>query len=101
MRKTAIVFGLLAVCLLGFTVRSGDGQAPKGKDEPAISKAIGQAVAAYADVFNKGDLKALGAVWADDAEYIDEQGTVTRGRDAIVALFKQHLTDLKGAKIVF
>lgn len=101
MRKTAIVLGLLAVCLLGLTVRSGDGQAPAAKDDPAINKAIGQAVAAYADVFNKGDLKALGAVWAEDAEYIDEQGTVTRGRDAITALFKQYLADLKGAKIAF
>lgn len=101
MRKTAVVVGLLTVCLLGLTVRSGDGQAPTAKDDPAMSKAIGQAVAAYAEVFNKGDLKALGAVWAADAEYIDEQGTVTRGRDAIVALFKQHLADLKGAKIVF
>jgi uncharacterized protein (TIGR02246 family) len=101
MRKTAIVVGLLAVCLLGLTVRSGDGQAPAGKDDPAITKAIGQAVAAYAEVFNKGDLKALGAVWAEDAEYIDENGTVTKGRDAIAALFKQHLADMKGAKVAF
>lgn len=101
MRKTAIGLVLLAAGLLGFTVRSGDGQTPASKEDPALSKAIGQAVAAYAEVFNKGDLAALSAVWAADAEYIDEQGTVTQGRDAITALFKQYLAELKGAKVAF
>jgi uncharacterized protein (TIGR02246 family) len=101
MRKTVIGVGILAVCLLGLTVKSGDGQVPAPQGDKAIHQAIQQAVASYADACNKGNLAAVAAVWASDAEYIDEAGTVTQGRDAIAALFKQYLSDLKGGKIEF
>jgi uncharacterized protein (TIGR02246 family) len=95
MRKTLISLGLLAVGLLGLTVHGDEGRAPATDD----GRAIRQAVSAYADAINKGDLAALSAYWADDAEYIDEKGTVTRGREAIAALFKHFLADIKGSKI--
>jgi uncharacterized protein (TIGR02246 family) len=102
MRKTLIIVGILALCLLGLAVRSGDGQAPvPAADDKAIQQAIQQSVTAYADAVNKGNLAALSAFWAPDADYIDEKGTVTKGRDAITALFKQFLADLKGSKIAF
>jgi uncharacterized protein (TIGR02246 family) len=71
--------------------------APKnsGADEQAIRKAG----AAYLDALNKGDLNALMAVWTADADYIDESGKPTRGRDAITALVKKTLPDLKGTKV--
>jgi uncharacterized protein (TIGR02246 family) len=100
MRKT-IIGGILLLCLIGFTVKSGDGQAPSPQDDKAIHQAIQQAVAAYADACNKGDLAAVTAFWAADAEYIDEKGTVSKGRDAISALFKQYLAELKGGKLEF
>jgi uncharacterized protein (TIGR02246 family) len=95
MRKTLIILGLLAAVALLLTVNSGEGQAPAANDEQAIR----QAVAAYAAAFNKGDMAALAAVWAPDAEYVDEAGTITKGRDAIVKQFKQFFTDLKGSKM--
>jgi uncharacterized protein (TIGR02246 family) len=95
MRKTVVILGLGAICLLFLGLRSGDGQAPADTGEQAIR----QAVAAYAEAFNKGDVAGLGAVWTPDAEYIDEAGNVTKGRDAIVALFKKFLADNKGAKM--
>jgi uncharacterized protein (TIGR02246 family) len=101
MRKTIICVGVLALCLMGFMVKSDDGQAPSPQDDKAIHQAIQQAVAAYAEACNKGNLPAIATVWATDAEYIDEQGTVTKGRNAIAALFKQYLSDLKGAKVEF
>jgi uncharacterized protein (TIGR02246 family) len=97
MRKTIIPLAFLAICLLFLAVGNGGGQAPAANDEQAIRKTV----EAYASAFNKGDLAALGAVWAPDAEYIDEKGKATKGRDAIAALFKQQFAEQKGAKIAF
>ncbi len=38
---------------------------------------------AYCDAFNKGDAKTLAALFTADADWIDDQGTVIRGRAAI------------------
>jgi uncharacterized protein (TIGR02246 family) len=48
---------------------------------------------------NKGDLDALMAFWTPDADYVDEAGKVTRGKDALTALFKKGLTENKGSKV--
>src|SRR5262249_40850373 len=61
-------------------------------DDVAIRKTL----EAYADAYNKGDLATVLAFWADNAEFIDESGTVTRGKDAIAALFKQGQAGQKG-----
>jgi uncharacterized protein (TIGR02246 family) len=87
----------LAIGLLGFLVPTSQSQAPAVNDEQAIR----QAVVAYAEAFNKGDLAALSAVWAPDAEFIDEKGTHVKGRDAITGIFKQYLGELKGARMSF
>jgi uncharacterized protein (TIGR02246 family) len=96
MRTTLVALGVVAAGLLFVTDHSGGGQpAAGGGDEQAIR----QAVAAYAEAFNKGDLTALAAFWAPDAEFIDESGAVTKGRDAIAALFKKAVTEGKGVKM--
>jgi uncharacterized protein (TIGR02246 family) len=95
MRKTLVALGVIAAGLLFVTHYSGGQPAAAGDDEQAVR----QAVAAYAEAFNKGDLAALAAFWAPDAEFIDESGTVTKGRDAIAALFKKAIADGKGAKM--
>jgi uncharacterized protein (TIGR02246 family) len=108
MRKALLALGLLAACLLFVTDLSGTGQQPTtASPQPAAGaqpaagdeQAIRQAVAAYAEAFNKGDQAAIAAAWAPDAEYISEDGTTTRGRDAITALFRQIFTDRKGTKM--
>jgi uncharacterized protein (TIGR02246 family) len=66
---------------------------------PAIgSEADEKAIRATADdfvkAFNAADAKAIGALWATDAEYTDESGQSYHGRAAIekeyADLFKQH-----------
>jgi uncharacterized protein (TIGR02246 family) len=96
MRKTVILLALLAVSLLGISGRSGEKPAPATND----AQAIRQAVAAFADAFNKGDAAGLAAIWDANAEYIDEAGKMTRGREAIANLFKGYLTAHKGSKMV-
>ena len=57
MRKTWVVLVPFVACALWFMVRGSNGQPPaKPADD---EQAIRQAVAAYAEAFNKGDLAAL------------------------------------------
>jgi uncharacterized protein (TIGR02246 family) len=90
--------------------RSAEGAgnlSPRDDDKPKATatglsatddKAIRQASAAYMAVLNKGDLEGVMVFWSPDADYVDEAGKMTRGRDAIAALFKKSLSEQKGAK---
>jgi uncharacterized protein (TIGR02246 family) len=93
---------LIAVALLtGPTRGAGAAQQPEEKSAPAArgdEQGIRQAGRAYVEALNKGDLDAVMAFWAPDADYIDESGKITKGRDAIAALFKKSLSEMKGAK---
>jgi uncharacterized protein (TIGR02246 family) len=62
------------------------------EDEQAIRKDVDEYSAAY----NKGDIEAAGHHWTDDAEYINDEGKTTKGRDAIVSLFKRGRVARKG-----
>jgi len=96
MRKTLIPLGLLAGgCLLLAAHGRGGDQAPGGSDEQAVRDAATR----LTEAFSKGDLAALAAYWAPDAEYTSEDGTVTKGRDAIAAMFKKVINDLKSPKM--
>src|SRR5262245_42948348 len=69
-------------------------QAPK-EDEQYIRKSTDS----YAAAFNKGDLDGIMAYWAADADYVDDNGKTYRGKQAIAALFKEHLNHLKGYRM--
>ena len=60
----------------------------------ADEKAIRATADAFVKAFNAGDAKAIGALWAPDAEYTDESGQSFHGRAAIekeyADLFKEH-----------
>src|SRR5262249_23649506 len=71
---------------------------PSGPNHRADEEAIRKASADYAEALSKGDLNAVLGHWAPDADYIDETGKVTRGRDAIGELFRQHLPEIQGTK---
>jgi uncharacterized protein (TIGR02246 family) len=60
---------------------------------------IRHGVAAYAEAFTKGNLDQLLGYWDPDAEYIDDSGKVTQGRQAIAALLRKNLDGLKGCKL--
>ena len=62
--------------LLGTTATA---QAQSSDDE----KAIAAAGAAYQEALNKGDGKALAALWTADGDIVDAHGTVMKGRDTV------------------
>lgn len=80
MRRLAL-FVLLLASPLGFA------QAPNA------DAAAKTALDAYAEAINKQNLEALGGFWAENAEHIDDEGTATKGREKIVAMFKKIFAD--------
>ena len=56
--------------------------------EPDV-RAITDLLASFVKTYNSKDPKALGALFTPEAEIEDEDGDITRGRDAIVARFAE------------
>lgn len=90
-----------AALIAGLIVASAVGQAkqpPAAKtaktETPTDEQAIRATADAYVKAFNAGDAKAVAAFWTTTADYVDEQGKVCKGRDAIekeyAALFAAH-----------
>ncbi len=50
---------------------------------------------AYADAYRAGDLEKLSAYWSAESEFIDLDGTITKGKDAILKLFRESMKDAK------
>ncbi len=57
--------------------------AERQRAQTAEEKAIRSTAEAFTSAFNKGDAKAIAALWTTDCEYVDETGRVFRGRDTI------------------
>lgn len=96
MKKPVMVLALCGVLAAAWTWMA-QGQPANPEDEQAIRKTV----EAYAAAFEKGDLDAVTAMYAPDAEFIDPAGKTIKGRAAITALFKKEAANLKGFKIKF
>ena len=68
--------------------KPGDQAAASQEREPDV-RAITDLLASFVKAYNAKDAKALGALFTPEAEIEDEDGDVTRGRDAIVARFAE------------
>jgi uncharacterized protein (TIGR02246 family) len=86
---------------------AGAGEAdPETAPDPAPAAAqsgeetaIRALVEAFTAAFNKADTQALGALFAEDAELVDEQGGRVAGRANITAHFAAGFAESPGAKI--
>jgi len=70
--------------------------APK-TDSRADEKAIRATADDFVKAFNAADVKAVGALWATDAEYTDESGQSFQGRAAIEQLYADLFKEHRGA----
>src|SRR5262245_8365000 len=57
------------------------------------ARAIGDLLARFIGAYNAKDARALGELFTRDAEIEEDDGEVTRGRDAIVARFARMFAD--------
>ncbi|MGD0042934.1 MAG: nuclear transport factor 2 family protein, partial [Isosphaeraceae bacterium] len=65
----------------------GGGPAMVSPEPNPDAQAIGDLLGRFIKAYNARDAKALGELFTPDAEIEDDDGDVTRGRDAIVARF--------------
>jgi uncharacterized protein (TIGR02246 family) len=99
----ALVFVAVAAAAVIFAVRpipnraeaAGQG-AEKGSGADAEIRKVN---ADYAAAMTAGEIDAIMAFWAADADYIDEAGKQTSGNDKIAALFKKAAPESKGSKV--
>ncbi len=68
-----------------------------GKDEQVIHDMVKQAI----DRLNKADVTAIADYWDDEADYVGVDGTLTRGRAQIEALFSRLLKSGAGQQAAF
>jgi len=54
---------------------------------------------AFVGAFEKGDAKAVAALWAEDGDYVDVTGRHLQGRSAIDNAFKNFFAENKGLKL--
>ena len=92
-RAVAIAL-LAAVALIPGAVFARE-RTPPAPSKPASAESeIRATAAAFVEAFNRGDARAVAALWTADGSAADDSGTIYKGRPAIEAqyaeLFKQH-----------
>ncbi len=97
MRTSAVVLSIVTL-LLGTVLFAAD--PPKKADEKADEEqAVRDACRATVEAFNRQDAKAAGAMFTEDATYIDEDGVLYAGRKEIVEEFKAYFANNAGRKL--
>src|SRR5262245_49457142 len=98
-----ILLGVTAAAALVLVVRPVPNRAEAagqgaGKGSGADAE-IRLANANYGAAMTAGDIDAIMAFWTADADYIDEIGKQTTGKDKIAALFRKAAPETKGSKV--
>jgi len=78
-------------------IKSSAPAADKARD--ADAEAITKSSVDFAAAFGKGDAKAIAAMWTDQAECHDADGSVIQGRDAIEKAFAELFKDKSQGKL--
>ena len=71
------------------TKPSGEKAAADDKDRDPDRAAIQKSAQAFVDAFNKGNAKAVAALWTPRGEYFEDSGLEVRGREAIENAYEQ------------
>jgi uncharacterized protein (TIGR02246 family) len=104
--STAVGGALLGLAiLLATAVRSAGEDSTTGKEKArqtnraADEAAVRQATADFIKAVEKGDAKAVAAVWTEDGEYIQDDGSTIRGRSAIEEAYAKAFAKRKNKKL--
>jgi uncharacterized protein (TIGR02246 family) len=99
---TGMILGgcCLAAGMKGLADPPAQGQVAPRKQAPSEEEAaIRAASAAFVQAFNAGDVPAIAALFAEDAEAIDQDGTLLRGRAAVADSFAESFAANPGSKM--
>ena len=107
MKATSLAVTAMAMAF-SFVTTSGaaDNSSPvaQNAEQPAIQSSPEYQAAAdqfrkYQEAYDRGDAKALANFYADDIDYIDQDGVETKGRGEMEKLFTEYFQASPGAKI--
>ena len=97
------MIAIVAAGSLAMASAASEPAAPAAQENPDQSAPATQAMSDlaknYVAAYNKGDAKAVASFFAEDAEYIDADGQLTKGRDEIEKLLATAFQDNPGAKL--
>lgn len=93
MKPRPILLSIFAALALAFPAPAQDHQ-PTDAEAAATS-----ATNAYVAAFNKGDAKALAAMYAEDAQYVSDDGSTIAGRAAVLEGLAKFFAGNEGAKL--
>lgn len=106
--STRFVIATLAGVLLGLAMshvalpdpaRSQDARRESPSDEATELDELKASATAFAKAFNASDAKAIAALFAENAEAVDDEGNVLEGRAEIEARFAELFVDFPQARI--
>jgi len=85
---------IVAVMVVALPLR-----AEQARPRSAAEADLRNLYASYDTAWNKGDVKAMGALWSEDADHVDPDGRMVTGRPALEKeLATRFATDLRGTR---
>ncbi len=72
---------------------------PRNEQAVTAEKAVRSTAASFAEAFDRGDAKAVAALWTAEGSLVDEAGQLVKGRGAIEAKYADFFKQHPGAKI--
>src|SRR5271170_7639777 len=103
--KLALIITLLAFSLAQTSTASATGTpaqqpAAEGKKQPfPADQTTDEDARKYEEAYNKGDAKTLAGFFAEDVDYIDQDGAEVKGRDAMEKLLADNFQQNPGVKL--
>lgn len=103
--RTVAAATLVAACsLIGQLAEAQQPQAtgaaaPAAKPVDENTAAIQKTASAFTDAFNRGDAKAVAALWTTNGEYVDESGNEHAGQAAIESCYADFFKANPGASL--
>lgn len=94
-REATIVTTAIIGMLLAPTCSVRGQTAGESSDEALIRASA----AGFREAFDRGDAKALAALWTEDGEIIEQSGVMLRGREAIASGYGKFFAEHQGATI--
>jgi uncharacterized protein (TIGR02246 family) len=86
-------------CSLSVAITQAQENKPKTNPKPTPTDAVVKSIHSFAAAFNAGDAKKLAAHFVEDGEYVDDTGTLFKGRERIEAEFAAFFKALPGTQI--
>lgn len=102
MKSSRLFLSTLALgltCCLSAAMTQAQENKPTPSTKPTPTAAIVKSIHSFAAAFNAGDAKKLAAHFVEDGEYVDDTGTLFKGREAIRAEFAAFFKALPGTQL--